>query len=303
LIDYVKIFVDSVDVERLCNLSYLDFRVSFNTITNEVSNKSVAEHHFCKITIYDSGIVLFTGSIHKMYNSLNNIIAPNYKNDESYKGFNGNQFSLINILEVRSYLLKLFDCQPQQLEFKNIEFGINTEVFFNPNLFIRGLLYHNGKQFEYRYHNNYSQAVHQQFIIKIYNKGSQYEMEKNTLRFELKYRKMIQVNRLGIITFADINAATLDNVKHELLRRFDEVVYYDYTISKNSLSKTLKNKTSKYSNPRYWLVDLVANHRYREKLNLKEMIINHADNLHKQIRQEIIKKCVIINRVLESVNV
>ncbi len=303
MIDYVKIFVDGIDIERLRNLSYLDFRVSFNTISSEVSNKSVTEHHFCKITIYDSGIVMFTGSIHKMYNSLNNIIAPNYKNNDTYKGFNGNQFSLINILEVRSYLLKLFDCQPQQLEFKNIEFGVNTEVLFNPNLFIKGLLYHKGKQFEYRYNNTYSQVVHQQFIIKTYNKGSQYAMDKNTLRFELKYRKMIQVNRLGIITFADINSATLDVLKNELLRRLDEIVYYDYTISKKNVSKVLKKKICMYSNTRYWLDDLKSNRRGRDKLYLKEIIVNHSKNLKKQIRDEIEKKGVIINQVLESVNV
>ena len=299
MIDYVKLLLLSIDVERLKSLSPLTFYRAISRDTSESANRQIAEYHYCKITIFDSGIVLFSGSIHKMYNSLNNIKAPNYNKEKLYRGYNGNQFKLVNILEVRTHLANLFDCQPHQMQFQNIEFGVNAEPVFNPNTFTKGLLYHNGEPFEYRFNNNYTQAIHQRFIFKIYNKGNQYGISRNTLRIELKFRKMKEVHILGIKTFADINTCTLNKAKLELLKRFDEVVYYDYTINKKSLSSSLKKTLIKYSNPRYWLIKLKSNHRHREKKRLKKIINDYSENLHSQIRKEIIKKCVIINQLSE----
>jgi hypothetical protein len=297
MIDYIKLLLLNIDITRLLLLPYLDFKTDVSKQTGELGTKQIAKYHHCKITIYDTGIVLFSGSIHKLYNSLNNIKAPNYNKEKLYKGYNGNQFKLVNILEVRTHLANLFDCQPHQMQFQNIEFGVNAEPVFNPDTFTKGLLYHNGEPFEYRFNNNYTQAIHQRFIFKIYNKGNQYGISTNTLRIELKFRKMKEVHVLGIKTFADINTCTLNKAKRELLKRFDEVVYYDYTINKKSLPSSLKKVLIKYSNPRYWLIKLKSNHRHREKKRLKKIIIDYSENLHSQIRKEIIKKCVIINQL------
>jgi len=48
--------------------------------------------------------------------------------------------------------------------FQYIELGFNTSPGFNPISYIKGLLYHNNKLFEYRYYGNLAQAEHQQFI-------------------------------------------------------------------------------------------------------------------------------------------
>ena len=122
--DYTKIKLIDIDIERLFSLPCLEFKTIYNLKTYELSRKHVAKYHHCKITIYDTGSVYFSGSIHKLYNSLNDIKAPNYKIDKSYKGYNGNQFKLVNTLEVRTHLTKLFNCEPHQMLFKNIEFSI-----------------------------------------------------------------------------------------------------------------------------------------------------------------------------------
>lgn len=299
MIDYIKVLLLNIDVSRLLAQPNLDFKTIVSKQTGELGDKQVAILHYCKIIVYDSGVVLFSGSIHKMYNSLNNIKAPNYKTKKQYKGYNGNQFKLVNILEVRTHLANLFDCQPHQMKFQNIEFGVNTEPKFNPDTFTKGLLYHNGEPFEYRYNNNYTQVIHQRYIFKIYNKGNQYGMNINTLRIELKYRKMIEIVDFEIETFADISINTLNNAKQELLKRFDEVVYYDYSIDKKSQCSNVRKSLSKYSNPRYWLVALKSNQRDRPKKRLKKIINNYSDNLHSQLKQEIINKCVIINQLSE----
>jgi len=142
------------------------------------------------------------------------------------KWYNGNQFTFANIIEVRRQLEELFDCEPQQMQFQNIEFGINTEPNINPQLFIKGLLFQRGKKFEFRFNDYYAQVEHQRYVLKIYNKSNQYGIDTDTLRIETKELKAIDFSRTGIKTFADVNCQTLDNVKEFLLKRFDEVVYY-----------------------------------------------------------------------------
>ena len=300
MIDYIKILLSNIDVKHLLQLTYLDFKVEVSNDTGELSTKKIAEYRFCKITIYDTGTVLFTGSIHKLWNSLKDIKAPNYKNIETYKGFNGNQFTLENIIEVRNHLENLFECEPQQMIFQNIELGVNTTPEFNPNLYLKGLLYHKNKLFEFRYDNNLAQAQHQRFIFKIYNKSLQYGMSEFTLRIELKIIKSEELKTIGLRTFADINAITLGKAKQMLLNRFNEVMHYDYTINKKGLTDTQNQLLKSYSNPRYWIIDLEPKYRDRHKKRLKEITIKYSKNLHQQLRQNIIQKCVMINRLSES---
>lgn len=289
MIDYVKISLLEIDVDRLKSLPYLTFYREIAPNTGEYHNKMVAKYHYCKITIHDSGTILFSGSIHKLYNSLNNIKAPNYSNKKLYRGFNGNQFNLNNILETRTHLASLFDCQPQQMIFRNIEFGINTEPKFKPTLFIKGLLRHKGKSFEYRHDNNFAQAKHQNLIFKIYDKGTQYKMNTETLRIELKYLRMAEVIKFGIKTFEDINKHTLCNAKERLLKRFASILYYDNTINNKALSGRQKLAIIKYSNRVYWS-DLKSNHIDREKKRLNNIINDFSDKLKEQLSIEIINK-------------
>ncbi|UMB60260.1 hypothetical protein MHL31_14390 [Lutibacter sp. A80] len=299
MIDYTNILLIKIDIERL--LKSLPFKFEVVESTGEYSTKKVAEYHFCKITIYESDTVVFTGSIHKLYNSLKGIKAPNYKK-ENYKGFNGNQFTINNILEVKEHLQNLFNCKPQQMLFQNIEFGTNATTLFNPNIYLKGLLYHINKPFEFRFNGTYAQAEHQRYRLKIYNKSIQYGMNEFTLRVELKINKYEEFKKVGIRTFSDVNTNTLNKAKELLLRRFDEVVQYDYTINKKALTKREKQLIKNYSNPRYWLIDLKPNYRFRHKQKLHQIIIKKSKNLHQQLKQEMIKKCSIINRHFENPN-
>ncbi len=264
-------------------------------------HKHIAEYHFCKITVYESGLILFTGSIHKLYNSIKGIQAPNYFSNiqTQNKGFNGNQFTLSNIIYVRDHLMKLFKCEATQMVFQNIEFGINTTPKIEQLSFLQGLLYHKGKRFESKYNGNFYYCEHQQYRIKIYNKSEQYGMITPTTRIEISLKKSKKINELDIYTFADITTFTLENAKLELLRQLDEVVYYDYTIRKNNLTKTLQIRMLKYCIPKFWLIDLKPHHRDRHKKKLQETIIKYSENLKAKFAIDILKKCVTINR-LES---
>jgi hypothetical protein len=310
LIDYVKISLNNIDIPCILNLEILDFKTIVSTKTGELSTKKVAEYHFCKITIYDSGLVLFTGSIHKLWNSLNKVYAPNYRPltkeqvnkgiKDVYKGFNGNTFAQNHIIDIRRHLTNLFNCTPQQMIFQNIEIGVNTTLHYNPSFYIKGLLYHKNIMFEYKFKRNFAQALHQRFRFKIYNKSSQYQMTNHTLRIELQIKKIEEIKSIGIRTFADINSTVLNKAKQMLLKRFDEVIHYDYTIDKKRLKTTKKESLKNYSNPRYWINDLKSNQRFRHKKMLKEITLKNSNNLHENIRENIKQKCSVINRLSET---
>ncbi|MDO6803459.1 hypothetical protein Q4595_13480 [Wenyingzhuangia sp. 1_MG-2023] len=295
MIDFVKIKINNPNIKKIKSNLSLDFRLDVSEKNGDCTPKAVATYHFCKITVYDNGNVLFTGSIHKLFNSLKGIKAPNY-HPNNYKGYNGNIFTLENISEVRGHLYQLLFCEPQQMEFQNIEFGINTNPYFNPQTFILGLLYQMGKPFEFKYERKYAQVEHNRYILKIYNKSNQYHMENHTLRIEIKCRKAIDFACTGIKTFADVNTSTLNKALELLLKRFDEVVYYDKTISKKGLNKVQKKNLNNYSNITYWLETLKPNKRDEHKKKLKNFIKNNSSNLHQQLRDNLIKKGVIINR-------
>lgn len=299
MVDFAKIYLENINLEKLIFSSVLDFDTGISKTTGEIKESTLtAEYHFCKITIKNATSikphVILTGSLHKMWNSLNDVRASNFNVNKVYKGFNGNLFTLNDFISLKKHLENLFNCQASQMVFQNIEFGINTNLNFYPLDYLKGLLYHKNKLFEFSHLGNYAQAKHNNYILKIYNKSFQYKMPQKVLRVEVKYIKMIELLTLNIKTLADINETTLSDAKRTLLKRFNEVVYYDYTIDKTKLSKCKIMSLQKYSNPRYWIEDIKPIHRDRPKKELSTIILNNSQNLHNQIKCEI-ENCVIIN--------
>lgn len=305
MIDYVKLLVVGVDIERLLSLRHLDFVSELNEATGELSTVKTAVYHHCKITVHQSGTILFSGSLHKLYNSLVSIYTPNYnpKQNLEYKGYNGNLFTLDRFIEVREHLAEIFDCSPKQMIFQNIEFGINCILDYTPQLFIKGLLYHKGKEFEFSKRGRYAQAIHNNYILKIYNKSEQYGIENHTLRVEIKVRRTEHLKRINIKAMSDINKTSLIRAFELLLQTFKGLVYFDYTLNIESLSAKEKERVKLYSNPRFWLNDLASHHRDRHKKQLLKMISNASSNLKKGIITEMRAKCVMINSSSIGLNI
>lgn len=307
MIDFVKIYLENINLEKLIYSSGLDFESGISKTTGEIKeNLLIAEYHFCKITVKKATStnphIIFTGSLHKLWNSISNTTAPNFCENKIYKGFNGNLFNLIDFNSIVSHLENLFDCNASQMRIQNIEFGINANLNFFPNDFLKGLLYHKSNLFDFSHSGNYAQAIHNNYILKIYNKSFQYAMPEKVLRVEVKFVKMIELRDLYIKTLADINATTLKKAKETLLKRFNEVVYYDYTIDKTRLLKREIIALQNYSNPRYWIEDVKPIHRDRPKKRLQDLILKHSQNLHNQIENEI-ENCVIFNRSSIELNI
>ncbi|RZL69051.1 MAG: hypothetical protein EOO93_02680 [Pedobacter sp.] len=296
-LDYVKLYLKNIDIPRLTRLPELDFKTSVSISTGLYSNNIEAEYYHCTIKIIasragTSSYVEFSGSIHKMWNAIQGIKAPYYRGNRNDKGFNGNIFTLNDFNNARIHLEYLFACKADQMIFQGVEFGVNINTPFAVNSYLQGLLYHRNIEFEFNYNKNYYVAKHNYFTLKLYNKSAQYKIDdKNIFRAEIKILKTeeIKLKKVGMVTLGDINELTLKKALDMLIMRFDEVVYYDYTINPEQLKDKDKLYLNHYSNPRYWIYEVKPHHRDRPKKHLKTIIENHSENLSGQIRQLMIK--------------
>ena len=303
-LDYVKLKIRNPNINKILQSKKLNFKGNYSQSTGEIfETKLIAKIHYCKVEVFKSGSVYFTGSVHKLFNSLNGILAPNYTKSKKYTGYNGNQFTIENIETVKVYLTRLLYCSANQMVFKNIEIGLNLTVLFNPQKFLTGLLYHRGKQFEHSLNKSLWVAFKNDYRMKLYNKSKQYGMSNYTLRYELHFDRMARIINLGIATLEDVTKITLNKVHRlVLINEFSEIVYYDNTISKEKLTRRQLSDLTKYRDVRYWIEDLKSNKRDAPRKKLTEIIVNHSSNLKSQIIINITKTGVINTRYFNSNN-
>lgn len=287
MIDYIKLRLKNIDVEQL--KSRLDFTLGYIPNTGESTETYFCDFHYCKICIFPSGTILFKGSLHKMWNSL----SSQYLGCKS--GFNGNDFGYLELEEVIRYLKEVFECEYIDMQIQGMEFGFNVQTKFNPRLFVKGLLFHKGKSFQFDHNKHYAECVHSEYIIKIYDKSVQYNLENYNLRVEVKYRKSNPFSSFGIKTVDDLSEVTLENCFKGLIKLFGQIVYYDYTIKENDLSIKIKNKVESYKNDLYFIETLNKGKRFREKEILNRIIEDHSSQLKSQVKKLIVQKMELLS--------
>lgn len=302
MIDGTKMNIIGVDRQRLLESERLDFKQIVSRSTGELSPKYIAKYHHCSISLYDNSTrVYFSGSIHKMYNSLKGVYAPNHRIGFADKGFNGNQFAIIEVQESLAHITELIGCDLNQMVFENLEIGVNIEPLFHPRLYIDGLLYHKNKGFDTDHDGNYAQVKHENFFIKIYYKSLQYGMNTEVIRVELKAMRTRELKDTGVRTADDINECTMQLLGQHLLKRFYEIVHYDRTIQKSELTSRQKALLGDYAQKHYWLSELKPINRDRHKKRLVQITLKHSQQIHLQLGAKIKEKCLILHKVLDGI--
>jgi len=283
-VDFTTLLVKNCIGKKLLKDPRFDFNENINFDTGvQIDNKRVAEYHFCKIIVYDTGTVFFKGSLHKLYNSLNNILAPNFDNSKTYNGFNGNEFTMKMIEETIKHLEIIFNLDRSNFEFKKLEIGTNVKTSFELPRILKSLLTLNGKRFEFRYNENFAQIEMDNYFVKIYNKTNQYEMKENVLRIEIKTKRMVVFKECNLITLEDLNPDNITKALNLVLCRWEKVLMTDYTIDEASLARTQKTAlNNKFKHPTFW-IGLKPNKRDTPKKQFQDIILNHSDQIQRSI--------------------
>jgi hypothetical protein len=104
-------------------------------------------------------------------------------------------------------------------------------------LIIDHLLKHKQKDVEILLSNDrakYKQFKHQDYIIKVYNKGKQYKCKEWILRIEIKQTNWSEFRKIGINTLQQFIERDKTIFIDKLLTKWNEILFYDPTIKDNS---------------------------------------------------------------------
>lgn len=294
MIDFIKIIIKETPTILEAN-PLLDFYDNINLSTGEIktTNKQGkkitpyknAFYNGLEFKIYNTGLITLSGSLHKFWNSG----AHNY-NDFNFKAFLG----------VLQAIKDKFDIEPRQCILKCLEIGVNIIPPISTNQFLDYCFLHKTKPFEYQKNSDegkYKQVQHSQYIVKIYNKALHYKskgfkINTEIMRFEIKYNKMQKINERGIYNLQDLANYGLHNFKDELIREFNNILFYDITI--NDKSRNIAN----YKNPIYWYglldstkKDLFNYHRKR----LQKITSSSSQKIQFQTAEIMSKKIDFLN--------
>lgn len=236
--------------------------------------------------IYESGLITLSGSLHKYWND----------GVHNYNDFNLEAFSwVLNDLKTK------FEIDTEHCILKCLEIGINIKPPIRTNDILENCLLHKTHPFEWQKNSDegkYKQVKHSQYIIKIYNKALHYiskgfEILTEIMRFEIKYTKMEKLNKVGVFTLKDLENYGLHNFKNELLKEWQNVLFYDNTTRIDTLCSESKKETFlRYSNPNYWTGLLSNNQKENFKYHrgeLKKFITKNSNNI-KELTSEIMRK-------------
>jgi len=285
LIDFVKIEIRGCNKGSLLINERLDFKRKVSTSTGELDNKEVAEFHYLNLYVFDSGYIELSGSIHKAYNSIAGIQAP--QPSKKMKGFNGNQFNYTQLRFMLIWLVDLIRFDPTKSKLRNIEFGVNVENSFNVPFILCNLMRHNGKPFRNPLP-YYRQAEHYQYKVKCYFKSNQYRTPDNLLRFELQFKTMKKVNSLGVFNVSDLfDKNMLDELKSALIKAWGDVILYDYSINERGVKSTDRKWLVKYRNCNFWNIEIPSNRLDPHKKRLKRLSEDHSERIQDELRTAI----------------
>lgn len=282
-LDFIKGELIQMDLQKLLDDPKLNFTERVNIITGEVlsskTSKGVERSPRKEAFFKNIRFVFYTrtkrmfisGSLHTFSNN-----GEHNSNDFSQKEFG---LSL-------SKLKSLFLISPKNLKISQLEWGVNVTPSTNLNNLINHCLFHKWKRFELRIDSKegkYHQSEHNDYLVKLYNKSSQFGLEQPLIRFErkqIKYSKYCKQNGIGQTLF-DLIESDYKGLRSTLLSDWSEVLMFDPDL----------DVFKKYRDVIFW-IDLSKKSRTTRKKHFDRLRrLNEAEGgNHQQLMQSIIKE-------------
>ena len=226
--------------------------------------------------------MFISGSLHAYYNHGNH---------------NHNDFGLNAFSEVLDELKTTFGILPHHINITQLEWGVNIKPPIYPNIIIDHSLFHKWQRFENRIDNKagkYHQAVHTDYIIKLYNKGLQFGTVEEILRFERKQLNYLKFSKsIGIgQTLQDLIDSDFKSLKTILLSNWNEILFFD------PLMLTEDKKVFKYRDVLTWEYYSTKSRKTRNKHfnNLRKLNKEFGGDIQSEVSQIITDKLIELNK-------
>ncbi|WP_179318806.1 hypothetical protein [Winogradskyella helgolandensis] len=224
--------------------NFEELHTLFNLHTSEIKYPYVTGFSGMDVRITEKRAYVYN-SIHKAYNQLGSGVGHNH-NDFAYSGI------CFVIDHINKKLIDVDNSNLTQLEFGfNIKVPIPAEEIINNNLLMHKT---NGPNHVRLFNGRgkLKQFDHYNYVLKIYDKGRQYNLTENILRFEVRFMKAKEFQKFGIFKLEDLkDKHMLRKLFKNLIQRFDELVIIDQ-FDESSIEPLDLSKLNKYNNPYYW---------------------------------------------------
>lgn len=248
MIDGVKISFFSESIESDFKRLGIDIDTPLNEVTGEIRFPKYAKYLNLDFKISESKRIEITGSLHKYW-----------------KGDNYSDFTFNGLCDCIADLSCKFNFDGHNATLHNLEFGVNVSPLFNPFEFCKRVIAYKNESFS-KFRTNGKNKIHigfeatqQQYSLKIYDKGKQYEKIENILRYEVKVSKMQYLKSVGVSVLSDLldieKITALGTILNETFAEL--IICEDVTTSELSMNEN--RIFAMCSNPKEW-----------EKFNRKE---------------------------------
>lgn len=237
-------------------------------------------------------------------------ISPHYHfNDYRH---NGNDFSVKDCQNTLMDILDLIGvkrAEMQDLQVINLEFGVNIIPEIDVMEIINGVVYY--KKTEFIRKNGLTTFkitdTNTEKQIKIYAKGIQChealnapEIDKNTLRFEVKTKKSRYIKKMGVYSFADLmRDEVYIQLGNELIKDFNNILILYPNADLTPLNDKEKEFITKANKVDFWKEIINEPTRKKFTRNRKKYIeimttkkIKHPEHLGQKIGEKITLKNV-----------
>lgn len=274
MIDYLRAQVVGIDTATIYQRENLSFTQEVNTRTGELSEKLKAE---CKNLAFEyfptSGRMTLAGSLHKYWND----------------GFhNFNDFALSDLQALENRLFEDTGLRYHNLKLTRLEFGLNVQTEQEVKAILDGSLMHlsqaPSRRDTFQGKGEFLLFHHDRYELKLYDKGKQYKQGKGLFRFEVKHTNWTEYRLQGFHTLAEVLQSALPILGEDLLRKWSEIVLFDYTNTNPTRPK--------YKSLSFWeeLRTKSAPTRKKHRDKLKAMNATEGMDLQNQIGEALKRK-------------
>ena len=294
MIDWISCWVSNVDIRHLRDR--LDFKSEYYVKTGELKTsiggyiveramwKGLKFEIHNKIESSHYAKVKFSGSIHKFSNGVN---FDNYYIYQLKKSIND--------------ISSMIGVSPHIIEVHAVEFGVNIHTEMPPDLILDRFIFFKQKGFERQTKFKGSNRGYIQrctlsnYQLKAYNKGLQYNLNENILRYEIKVTKMqFFKNKISGIQYLN------DLLDNKILSQLGGILqqFWSYVVLKEevfhfnpNLSATQKDILSNSTSDDYWkrMQREYKPYKFNRLIKQYQNTIKESDatNYHEQIRNKI----------------
>jgi predicted nucleic acid-binding Zn ribbon protein len=301
VIDFVKILIIGLKLKSLKDHPAFEFFEMVNPKYGLVKQPNIktAYYHSLKISIRADKAVMITGSLHNFWNAWKGNYSGTAK-PKKKKGHNWNDFSVRDLWEVIDHLCQLFDLPPACFRLQNIEVGVNlSNCGIDPKEMIDSLILFGPLPWQ-DMRGNYEPKPHgkdayfTRYGIKVYDKGKQYGRPEKITRYEMKVKKMIHLEAIGIESLAGL--LSIDKMlalANLLIESVEKILFHIPKIGEMDLKPIDRKLWKKARHPTEWtdLKKLNSRSYYRKRERYRQFVNQYPDiNPLPRLRSAIEKK-------------